>query len=128
MRETGGRAVERSLDLDVRSHGDAHRHQARILGDEVPEGGTAGFKVIHVDPAGAKKDVAGLQWSLVRVDRNYQWYRSSNYWNYEPITSTVAIAERQDRRQRRRRGQDLRCRSTGAATGSKSPPTTRPVR
>ena len=25
-------------------------------------------------------------------DRYYQWYRSNNYWNYEPITSTEAIA------------------------------------
>ena len=53
---------------------------------------TANFKVIAVDPTGARKDAAGLQWSLVRVDRNYQWYRASNYWNYEPITSTVAMA------------------------------------
>ena len=93
MRESGGRAVERSLDLDVRSHGDAIGIKPEFSGDEVPEGGTAGFKVIHVDPAGAKKErrpACSGRWSV--VDRNYQWYRSGNYWNYEPITSTVAIA------------------------------------
>jgi uncharacterized protein YfaS (alpha-2-macroglobulin family) len=92
MRESGGRAVERSLDLDVRSHNDALGIKPEFSGDAVAEGGTAGFKVIHVDPTGEKKDPVGLQWSLVRLDRYYQWYRSSNYWNYEPITSTVAIS------------------------------------
>ncbi len=93
MRETGGRAVERSLDIDIRSPGDAIGIKPEFSGDEVPQGGTAKFKIINVDPAGVKKSVEGLQWSLVRVDRNYQWYRSGNYWNYEPITTTVAIAE-----------------------------------
>lgn len=93
MRETGGRAVERSLDLNIRPPGDSIGIKPEFSGDEVPEGGTGKFRVINVDPAGARKGVEGLQWSLVRVDRDYQWYRSGNYWNYEPITTTVAIAE-----------------------------------
>ena len=91
MRETGGRAVERSIDIGIRSPGDAIGIKPEFTGDEVPQGGTAKFKVINVDPDGNKKSVEGLQWSLVRVDRYYQWYRSGNYWNYEPITSTVAM-------------------------------------
>jgi uncharacterized protein YfaS (alpha-2-macroglobulin family) len=93
MRETGGRTVERSIDVGIRSPGDAIGIKPEFSGDEVPQGGTARFKVIIVDPAGNKKSADGLQWSLVRVDRNYQWYRSGDYWNYEPITSTVAISE-----------------------------------
>src|SRR5690606_31259137 len=32
------------------------------------------------------------QWSLVKIERNYQWYRNGNSWNYEPVTFTKAIA------------------------------------
>ena len=59
----------------------------------MPEGGTANFKVIAVDPDGNRKALPALQWSLVSVERNYQWYRSGNSWNYEPVTSTEAIAD-----------------------------------
>jgi alpha-2-macroglobulin len=92
MRETGGRAVERSLALSVRQAADAIGIRPQFSGSEVPEGGTASFKVMQADAAGNKKSVDGLQWSLVRVDRFYQWYRSSGSWNYEPITQTVAIS------------------------------------
>ena len=93
MRETGGRAVERSLNLSVRPQGDAIGIKAEFADDAVPEGGTAKFRIIDVDPSGNKKSVDGMLWSLVRVDREYQWYRSDNYWNYEPITTTVAMGE-----------------------------------
>ena len=33
----------------------------------------------------------GAQWSLVRVDRDYQWYRSGNSWNYEAVDHTTSI-------------------------------------
>jgi alpha-2-macroglobulin len=92
MRESGGRAVERSLDLAVRQAADIIGVRPDFT-DEVPEGGTAGFKVMQVDSSGNKKTTDGLIWSLVRVDRYYQWYRSSGSWNYEPITQTVAISE-----------------------------------
>ncbi|OWK19894.1 hypothetical protein AJ88_36475 [Mesorhizobium amorphae CCBAU 01583] len=34
-------------------------------------------------------------WSLVKVERNYQWYRSNNSWNYEPVTFTKSVANGQ---------------------------------
>ncbi|BCH23999.1 alpha-2-macroglobulin family protein [Mesorhizobium sp. L-8-3] len=91
MRESGGRAVERKLDLRVRPQGDKIGIQPQFEG-EVPMGGTAGFKVIAVDNAGNRKAETGLAWSLLKVERNYQWYRSNNSWNYEPVTFTKAIA------------------------------------
>lgn len=93
MRETGGRAVERSIGLGIRSPGDAIGIKPEFSGDEVPQGGTAKFKVIAVDPDGNTKSTEGMLWSLVRLDRYYQWYRSGSSWNYEPITSTVAMSE-----------------------------------
>ena len=63
-----------------------------FAGDEVPQGGTAKFSLIAVDPDGKREALKGAQWSLVKVERNYQWYRSNNSWNYEPVTFTKSIA------------------------------------
>ena len=49
----------------------------------------------------------GALWTLVKVERNYQWYRSGNSWNYEPVTFTDRRRQRHDRHRRRRRGVDL---------------------
>ncbi|MGM9306923.1 hypothetical protein ACTAK1_28705, partial [Klebsiella pneumoniae] len=45
MRETGGRAVERSLNLAVRPQGDLIGIRADFENDEVPQGGTAKFSL-----------------------------------------------------------------------------------
>ncbi len=89
-------------------------------GGEVPQGGTAKFSLIAVDPDGKREALKGAQWSLVKVERNYQWYRSNNSWNYEPVTFTKSIANGQIDLDRRCRGHGLACRSTGANTGSRS--------
>ena len=92
MREGGGRAVERSTNIAILPETDMIGVKPGFTGDEVPEGGVAGFSVIATDPTGARKDLSGLQWSLVKVERQYQWYRSGSYWNYEPITTTKSVA------------------------------------
>lgn len=93
MRETGGRAVERMLDLAVKPQGDLIGIAPRFDGGSVAEGSTAGFRLIAVGADGKRKDAKGLVWSLVRIERNYQWYRNGNYWNYEPVTFTRAVAD-----------------------------------
>jgi uncharacterized protein YfaS (alpha-2-macroglobulin family) len=93
MRETGGRAVERNLDIGVKPQGDLIGIAPQFDGESVPQGGSAGFKLISVDAGGNRKDAKGLVWSLVRIERNYQWYRNGNYWNYEPVTFTRAVAD-----------------------------------
>lgn len=92
MREGGGRAVERTLDMGIRSEGPAIGIRPEFEGGSVPEGSTAGFKVIAVDPDGNRQALAGMDWSLVKVERQYQWYRTDNAWNYEPVTFTTAVA------------------------------------
>ncbi|RST84532.1 hypothetical protein EJC49_20745 [Aquibium carbonis] len=92
MVEGGGRAVERSVDIDVTP-------QTAMLGlkpefdGSVPEGGTAAFRVLAVDPTGERIDLKGLGWTLKKLDRHYQWYRSGNSWSYEPITTTSLIQD-----------------------------------
>jgi len=92
MREAGGRAVERSLDIAVRPSSDMIGIRPDFSGDEVPQGGTAKFSLIASDASGKRKAIPGALWKLVKIERNYQWYRSGNYWNYEPVTYTEAVA------------------------------------
>lgn len=92
MRESGGRAVERSLDVGIRPESQMIGIRPDFSGDEVAQGGTAGFSLIAVDPQGQRIALPGAQWSLVKIERNYQWYRSGSYWNYEPVTYTRAVA------------------------------------
>ena len=93
MREAGGRAVERDLDIGIRPPSDMIGIRPDFSGNEVPQGGTAKFSVIATNPDGERVALAGARWSLVKVERNYQWYRSGNYWNYEPVTFTRAVAD-----------------------------------
>ena len=58
----------------------------------MPQGGTAKFSVIAVDADGNRKALPGALWTLVKIERNYQWYRNGSYWNYEPVTFTKAVA------------------------------------
>ena len=92
LREGGGRAVERSLEIAIRPATDVIGIRPDFAGDEVPQGGTAKFSLIAADPTGARTALPDAQWSLVKVERNYQWYRSGNSWNYEPVTTTRAVA------------------------------------
>ncbi|WP_192180778.1 alpha-2-macroglobulin family protein [Mesorhizobium amorphae] len=95
MRETGGRAVERSLQIGIRPQGHMIGIRPDFDNDEVPQGGTAKFSLIAVDPDGKREALKGALWSLVKVERNYQWYRSNNSWNYEPVTFTKSVANGQ---------------------------------
>lgn len=95
MRETGGRAIERSLNIGIRPQGHMVGIRPDFADNEVPQGGTAKFSLIAVDPEGKRETLKGAQWSLVKVERNYQWYRNNNSWNYEPVTFTKSIANGQ---------------------------------
>uniref|UniRef100_UPI0035A8373C alpha-2-macroglobulin family protein n=1 Tax=Mesorhizobium sp. LHD-90 TaxID=3071414 RepID=UPI0035A8373C len=92
MRESGGRAVEETLGLGIKSQAEIIGIRPDFSGGAVPEGGTAKFTVIAVDPDGKHKPMPGALWSLVKVERDYQWYSSGSSWNYEPVTQTRAVS------------------------------------
>lgn len=92
MREAGGRAVERSLDLPIAPDGARIGIRPGFSGDEVPENSTASFEVIAAAPDGTRTAVSGARWSLIKIERNYQWYRQGDGWNYEPVTYTSEVA------------------------------------
>ncbi|WP_035724286.1 alpha-2-macroglobulin family protein [Fodinicurvata fenggangensis] len=93
MREAGGRAVERSLDIGVEPETPVIGVRPEFSGGQVEEGGTANFRVIAADPSGERIGMPGLEWSLFKVERHYQWYRNGSSWNYEPITTTRLVRE-----------------------------------
>lgn len=91
MQETGGRAIERNLSLPVKADGPRIGIKPEFSGD-LPEGAVGNFNVILVNEAGSKQALKGLPWKLVKVERDYQWYRDGNSWRYEPITRTRQVS------------------------------------
>lgn len=93
MRENGGRAVERTLALEITPLGDMIGIKPQFEGGQVPEGGSATFSVIAADPSGTRIDMPDLEWTLLRVEQNYQWYRDGSSWKYEPVEFTTKVGE-----------------------------------
>ncbi|MCB1476101.1 MAG: hypothetical protein KDJ53_08680, partial [Rhodobiaceae bacterium] len=89
--DSGGRPVERTLDLPVR--GDGIRVGLKPLFDgSVEEGGNARFEVIAIDADGNRVALAGAAWQLAERETRFQWYNSDGTWNYEPVTTTKRVA------------------------------------
>ncbi len=92
MKEAGGRAVERSLTLPIQPEGTRIGIRPEFSGD-LAENSIGKFQVIATDPDGRKEALAGLNWKLLNVERDYQWYRDGSSWRYEPVTSTKQVAD-----------------------------------
>ncbi|ANL30661.1 alpha-2-macroglobulin domain-containing protein (plasmid) [Rhizobium phaseoli] len=91
MQEAGGRAIERSLVIPVKSE------RATIgikpeFSDELPENSIANFTVIGVDADGKKQETKGLRWKFYSLNREYQWYREGTAWKYEPVYTAEQVA------------------------------------
>ncbi|TNC14382.1 alpha-2-macroglobulin family protein [Methylobacterium terricola] len=88
--EPGGRAVQRSLTLPILPAGP-------VLGirktfGALREGATATFEVAAARPDGTR--LAGdATWTLLRVERRYQWYRADGRWSFEPVKTTAKVAD-----------------------------------
>lgn len=90
LREGSGRAVERRLTLPVRTGADYIGIKPEFSGS-VAENTVASFHVIGVSASGAQQTAPDLEWKLLKVERNYQWYRDGNSWRYEPVFLTRQI-------------------------------------
>src|SRR5690606_1549602 len=91
MREGGGRAVERKADFSILPEAPVIGIRPDFSGNEVAENSTAGFRIIAVSPQGERLALDGARWPLTKIERNYQWYRSDNSWNYEAVTTDRRI-------------------------------------
>lgn len=92
MKESGGRAIERSVSLPVL--GTEPRIGIKPLFDgNIGEGETARFDVIAIDGGHKQIAMAGLKWELVRLERSWQWYKRDGSWRYEAVNHSRKVAE-----------------------------------
>lgn len=91
LTDTSGRAVERRLSLPVAPDGPRIGVRPQFNGD-VPEGVDAAFNVIAISPSFERTAIDDVEWSLVRVNYNYQWYSNNGVWRWRSVTTTERIA------------------------------------
>lgn len=92
LTDTNGRAVERRLERPVAAEGTAIGIKPLFEGEDVAEGGPARFEAIMVAPDGTRIGAGGIEWTVERIETDYQWYRSGGRWQYEPVTSSRRVA------------------------------------
>jgi uncharacterized protein YfaS (alpha-2-macroglobulin family) len=88
--EAGGHAIERQVFLPLLS-------PAGLIGVKktfgtLGEGAQATFDVIAVGGDGRRKAQRNVQWTLYRVNNDYQWYKQEGRWTFEQVNSTSKIA------------------------------------
>jgi alpha-2-macroglobulin len=89
--EPGGRTVERTLVLPVRSK----RVTVGVKKDfdaSLSAGDVATFEAIAVAPDGARIARKGAAWSLYQVTNDYQWFNADGRWSYESVKSSKRVA------------------------------------
>lgn len=91
MRETGGRAVERRTTVKIRPEESVIGIRPDAAGEEIRENSNAGFRIMAVSPEGQREALRGARWTLTKLERNYQWYRSDNAWSYEAIETESRV-------------------------------------
>src|SRR3954449_4768965 len=93
MTEAGGRAVERKIVLPVAPAAAMIGVKPLFQDKSVAEGDKANFEVVFVAPDGKQLARSGLRYELLKLESNYQWYRQSSSWEYEPVKSTKRVAD-----------------------------------
>ena len=91
LREGSGRPVERRITRTVLPGTPMIGIRPEFNG-AVEEGGTAAFRAIALDAAGARTGM-DVTWVLNRVETRYQWYELYGNWNWEPVTTRTRVAE-----------------------------------
>lgn len=92
MVEPSGRFIERTLTLPVAADGTRIGVRPLFSDDRVGQGDTARFDVIALGPDGTRIARSGLDWSVVRIETRYQWYRRDGGWRFESMSLEREIA------------------------------------
>lgn len=79
--------MERSLTLPVKAQASMIGIKPQFSGD-LAQNSVGRFHIVGVSADGTKQAMSGLNWKLIKVERNYQWYRQGNSWRYEPVEYT----------------------------------------
>src|SRR5271170_3593570 len=89
--EPGGRTVERTLVLPVRSKG-VTVGVKKDFDASLSVGDVATFEAIAVAPDGARIARKGAAWSLYQVTNDYQWFNADGRWSFESVKSSKRIS------------------------------------
>ncbi|MGO9741642.1 MAG: MG2 domain-containing protein [Roseiarcus sp.] len=89
--ETGGRAVERTTTIPVRSKG-VMIGVRKDFGADLGEGQDATFDLVAVGSDGARVARTGVSWTLYQLSSDYQWYLMDGRWDFEPVKSSQRLA------------------------------------
>ena len=89
--EPGGRTVERTLTLPVRTK-TALVGVKKDFDNSLSAGDTATFEAIAVAPDGSRVARKGAEWSLYQVTSDYQWFNADGRWSFEPVKSSKRVA------------------------------------
>ena len=92
MREANGRAVERRTSFEIEPATTMIGIRPHFDGDQVSEQSNAEFSLIAVDPKGKQIGLAGTDWSLVKIEHHYQWYREDGRWRFESVDLERQVA------------------------------------
>ncbi|MEM8662855.1 MAG: alpha-2-macroglobulin family protein, partial [Pseudomonadota bacterium] len=91
VREPGGRQVSDAIALPVISGKSLIGIRPVFENDAVAEGSVANFEVIALD-AQRGRQALGAEWTLTRIDRDFQWYRRDGRWFYDSIERLEKVA------------------------------------
>ena len=86
LREQGGRTIERTVTVPVDMKSARIGIKPAFKGTSVEEDGEAAFDVVALDATGKQTASDKLEWTLTRLDTNWQWYRRDGNWTYEAVT------------------------------------------
>ena len=107
--DIGGRPSVKEITLPVRHQPFSIGIKPRFQGDAVPEGATAAFDVMALDPAGNPMEKPALSYELFEEDNDYAWFEAGGHWDYriqvkdKRLTGgTIAVTGSPARRARRR--------------------------
>jgi len=93
LRETGGRTIERNVTIPVDLKEPRIGIKSLFDGKNLDDNQAATFEIVLLDDKGKRSAAPKLEWQLVRLDTNWQWYRRDGQWNYEAVTLTRKVAD-----------------------------------
>lgn len=86
LKEQGGRTIERKITLPVDMKAPRIGIKPLFENATVSEDEIANFDIAVLDAAGKPVATDKLEWTLTRLDTNWQWYRRDGQWTYEAVT------------------------------------------
>nr|WP_321463160.1 MG2 domain-containing protein [uncultured Cohaesibacter sp.] len=93
MQEGSGRAIERRVHYRIEPQDTMLGIKPQFEGRQVSENSEAQFQLIAVAPDNSRVSLSGLDWSLVRIERQYQWYRDGSRWYSEAVDLESKVAD-----------------------------------